>query len=45
MQDWLQTLDKARLVQESLRRKVLSSDRLDKLEYVAGTALSYLPGI
>lgn len=44
IQDWPQTLGEARLIQESLKNKVLTRDSLDKLEYVAGVDVSYLPG-
>ncbi|MFO8032497.1 MAG: deoxyribonuclease V [Desulfohalobiaceae bacterium] len=44
MQDWPQTLDEARLIQERLKAQVLSKDSLGELEYVAGADVSYLPG-
>ena len=43
-ENWPVTLDEARLVQERLKNKVVTADRLDRVEYVAGTDVSYLPG-
>lgn len=44
MGNWPQTIDEAKLVQDRLKHKVLPKDRLDKVEYVAGTDVSYQPG-
>ncbi len=44
MEDWPQTIDEARAVQERLKGQVRPRDDWDRLQYVAGTDVSYQPG-